>query len=463
MGRQDSGSDSSRELTGQGSVTGSAERSGMGLIPSTALVMGSVVGTGVFMLPAAFAPFGLIALAGFALAAVGATALALTFGALARRIPAQGGPYAYALAAFGPFAGFSAAWFYWITAWVSRAGMVVGWITYVQVFVNRDGDRGLSIAIGLLGLWVPALINLSGIRNIAAVQVVTTFLKFIPLVAISTIGLFFVDWAGLRPFNLSGSSPLSAMVACMALAVFAYLGVETASVAAGRVRNPRRNVPLASLLGTLACSVVYLLSTLVIMGTVSNAALSKANAQPFVLSFDAILGGTWSGYAVAVAAIISGFGACTGWTMVCAEMSKAAADQGLFPKRFAVQSTAGVPAFGIVVSTLLSTLLLAVSYFGQAGVGVFEVVILLAGLSAAVPYLLSALALMKWSGDRGARSATANWRLDGAIATVAAAFSVLIVYGALAAPGTRAKLLVFAAAAWVIGIVIYLSMRRAAR
>ena len=353
MDRPDSGSGTSQGPGSEGGGSGSQNRSEMGLVAATALVMGSVVGTGVFMLPAAFAPFGPISLAGFALAAIGATTLALTFGALARRIPAQGGPYAYALAAFGPFSGFSAAWFYWITAWVSRAGMIVGWITYVQAFVNQGGNRWLSILIGLIGLWVPAWINLSGIKNMVFVQVTTTFLKFIPLVAISTVGLFFIDWASLKPFNLSGGTPRSAIVACMALAVFAYIGVETASVAAGIVRNPRRNVPLASLLGTLACSVVYLLSTLVIMGTVSNAALSRPDAQPFVLSFDAILGGTWSGYLVAVAAVISGFGACTGWTMVCAEMSKAAADEGLFPKRFAVQSAAGVPAFGIIVSTLL--------------------------------------------------------------------------------------------------------------
>lgn len=436
------------------------ERPGMGLIPSTALVMGSVVGTGVFLLPAAFAPYGPISLIGFALAAVGATSLALTFGALARRVPAEGGPYAYARAGFGPLAGFCAAWFYWITAWVSRSGMVVGWIVYVQVFINRDNNFLVSIAIGLVGLWLPALINLSGIKNMVTVQVVTTILKFIPLIVISTVGLFFIDWANLSPFNVSGDAPLSAIVTCMALAVFAYLGVETASVAAGRVRNPRRNVPLASLFGTLACTVVYLLSTLVIMGTVANSALSAPGAQPFVLSFDAMFGGSWAGYAVAIAAIVSGFGAISGWTMVCAEMSKAAADQGLFPKGFARQSTKGVPAFGIVVSTGLSSILLAVSYFGQTGGGVFKVVILLAGLSAAVPYLLSALALIKWSQSKQARLTTPHWKFDGAIATVAAAFSVLIVYGAFSAPGTRVDLLIMAALAWVVGIVIYLRMRR---
>ncbi len=440
----------------EGEATG---RTGLGLVAATALVMGSVIGTGVFVLPVSFAAYGPISLLGFALAAVGAIALALTFGALARRLPARGGPYAYARAAFGPAAGFSAAWFYWITAWVSRSAMVVGWVLYVQVFINKDGNAWFSILIGLVGLWLPAWINLSGVKNMATVQVTTTLLKSIPLVFIS-IGLFFIEPANLKPFIVGGTGPIAAIVATMALAVFAYLGVETASIAAARVRNPRRNVPLASLFGTLACSVVYLLSTFVIMGTVSNSQLRAPGAQPFVLSFDAIFGGSWAGYAVAVAAIISGFGAINGWTMVCAEMSKAAADQGLFPQKFADQSRNGVPAFGIIFSTGLSSVLLVVAYLGQSGAGVFNVVVLLAGLSASVPYFLSALALIKASLNKQARTETSHWRIDGAVATVAGLFSLLIVYGAFTAQDTRWDLLALAVVACLGGLAMYWRMRR---
>lgn len=437
---------------------GGSRRNSMGVTAATALVMGSVIGTGVFMLPVSFAAYGPISLIGFALAAVGAISLALTFGALARRLPKRGGPYAYAREAFGPAAGFSAAWFYWITAWVSRSAMVVGWIIYVETFVNTGHNRIGSIIIGLVGLWLPALINMSGVKNMALVQVVTTILKVIPLVVISIVGLFFIDWSNLHPFNVSGSGPFAAVVACIALAVFAYLGVETASVAAVRVRNPRRNVPLASLLGTLICSAVYLLSTFVILGTVSNASLTTPGAQPFVLSFDAIFHGSFWGYAVAVAAIISGFGAINGWTLVCAEMSKAAADKGLFPARFAVQSRNGVPAFGIVLSTGLASILLVVDYFGQAGAGVFNVVVLLAGLSASVPYLLSALALIKTSLNKQARIQT-DWRFDGAVATIAGVFSLVIIYGAFTAEETRLDLFILAVLAAVGGLLMYLRMR----
>lgn len=432
----------------------------IGLIPATALVVGSIVGTGIFLLPASFAPYGPISLIAFGLAAIGAVALALMFGALSRRMPADGGPYAYARAAFGNAPGFFSAWSYWITAWAGNAAIVVAWIAYVQVFVNTSAAVIGSIIIGLVGLWIPALINLLGVQQMAVVQVVTTVLKFIPLIIISTVGLFFIDWSYFSPFNLSGAAPLSVIVTTMALAVFSFLGVETASVAAGKVRNPKRNVPLASLLGTLAAAIVYLLSTFVIFGTVTNSELQSEGSQPFVDAFNNMFGGSWAGYAVAVAAIISGFGALNGWTMICAEMPLAASREGLFPKAFSRISSRGVPAYGIVASTGLASLLMVFSYFGQTGAGVFNIMILLSGLTAAVPYLFSAVALMKWSARRNERRPGANWVWEGAIATIGMGFSALIIYGSFTDSATQLQLAAMTVVAFVLGLVMYLFMRR---
>lgn len=434
---------------------------GMGLGAAAALVMGSIIGTGVFLLPASLASFGTISLVAFVFTAIGAIALAQMFGVLSKRMPADGGPYAYSRAAFGNATGFFNAWSYWITAWAGNSAIVVAWVVYVEVFINTGHNKLISIVIGFVGLWLPAVINLTGVKNMASVQIVTTVIKFIPLVIISTVGLFFIDWSYLTSsWNISGKGPLAAIVTTMALAVFSYLGVETASVAAGKVRNPRRNVPLASLFGTLACTVVYLLSTLVIFGTVPNSELTADGAQPFTLSFNAMFGGTWAGYAVAVAAIISGLGALNGWTMICAEMPYAAANEGLFPARFATNSSRGVPAFGIIASTLLATALMVFSYMGQAGADVFNLMILLAGLTAAVPYLFSAMALIKWSFKADQRTPGANWRFDGAVAIVGMLFSALIIYGSFTDSSTAMSLIVLTGIVFVIGLGLYLYMRR---
>src|SRR3954452_16445101 len=152
---------------------------GLGLSAATALVVGSIVGVGIFNLPTSLASYGPISLVSMGLTTIGAVALAMLFAALSRRLPAGGGPYAYARVAYGNRTGFANAWSYWITAWAGNAAIAVGWVLYVEVFINKGHDKLFSILLVLVGLWLPALINLSGVKNIGSVQVVTTIVKFI--------------------------------------------------------------------------------------------------------------------------------------------------------------------------------------------------------------------------------------------------------------------------------------------
>ena len=166
-----------------------AKTSRLSLPQSTSLVMGSIIGVGIFSLPYAIASYGPISLVAMGLATVGAVALAFMFAVLSRRIPAEGGPYAYARAAFGNGFGFSQAWLYWITAWAGNAAIAVGWVFYVEKFVNKGGSTLGGIVIALVGLWIPAAVNLSGVRNMGVFQLWTTVLKFIPLALMATVGL----------------------------------------------------------------------------------------------------------------------------------------------------------------------------------------------------------------------------------------------------------------------------------
>jgi APA family basic amino acid/polyamine antiporter len=417
-----------------GSIAPSTDEGGgrrFGVGTASALVAGSVIGTGVFALPSALAVFGPISLVAFVLVTIGAVALALVFRGLAARLPGTGGPYVYARDAFGEFAGFLIAWSYWITAWAGNAAIVVAWVGYVEVFWNTGHEVGWSIVIALTGLWLPALVNLAGLRSIAAFQVVTTVLKFIPLLFMATVGLLFINSANFGDFNTSGTSWLGAISAAGAIALFSYLGIETASVAAGRVRDPERNVGRATVLGTLACAAVYLLGTVTVFGTVAHDDLVGSTA-PFSDSADAIFGGQWAGATVAVAAVVSGFGALVGWTLIVAEMPRAAARDGLFPARFAGQSRAGVPAFGIVVSTMLASGLTVVSFtsFEQ----VFVTVVLLSVLTSVIPYLLSAAAQLYWLLTDGRRLGVGHLVRDVVVSGIALAFG----FWALAGSGYQA-------------------------
>lgn len=402
----------------------------LGLPASTALVMGSIIGVGIFSLPYAVASYGPISLVAMGLATVGAVALAFMFSVLSRRIPAEGGPYGYARAAFGNGFGFSQAWLYWITAWAGNAAIAVGWVFYVEKFLNKGGSTWGSILIALVGLWIPAAINLTGVRNMGVFQVWTTVLKFVPLALMATVGLFFIKAGNFTPWNTSGDTSLSAVGGAMAICLFSYLGVETAAVAAGKVRNPRRNVPRSTIYGTLASAGVYLLSLVAVFGIMPASALAQSrNQASYSAAADAIAGGTWLGYLVAAAVVISGIGALNGWTMICAEMPLAAAKDGLFPAAFgALSSRKGVPTFGIISSTALASVAVVISYVGASGATVFTTLVLMTGITAAIPYAASALAQLKWRLHDRSLSHTPHFALDVGVALIALVMSLAFVW-----------------------------------
>ncbi len=436
----------------------------LGLPQSTALVMGSIIGVGIFSLPYAIASYGPISLVAMALATVGAVALALMFAVLSRRVPAEGGPYAYARAAFGNGFGFSQAWLYWITAWAGNAAIVVGWVFYVEKFVNKGGSTAGSIVIALVGLWIPAAVNLTGVRNMGVLQLWSTVLKFVPLALMATVGLLFIKAGNFTPWNTSGDTNLSAIGAAMAICLFSYLGVETAAVAAGKVRNPQRNVPKSTIYGTLASAVVYLLSLIAVFGILPAATLAQdSNKASYSAAADSIAGGSWLGYLVAIAVIISGIGALNGWTMICAEMPLAAAKDGLFPKMFGSLSRNGVPAFGIISSTALASVAVVISYLGSSGATVFTTLVLMTGITSAIPYAASALAQLKWRLTDNQKGHTPHFVLDVGVATVALVMSAAFVWYSRNSGADWYVVwgpFLMAGGAALLGIPVYLSQRK---
>ena len=259
-------------------AAGPPERS-IGLVSATGLVIGSIIGIGVFTMPAVLASAGTSSLLVLAVVAIGAMLLAVLFGQLTRRVPnSAGGLYAYARYEFGDFAGFVTGWSYWISSWAGDAAIVASWVFYVDaLFAIKPAWWG-NWGIALLGLWVPAIVNLAGIRQMAWFQNLTVVLKFLPLLLVGVAGWFFVRAANFGPFNASGGSLYSAIGIAAGVALFSFIGVEVAAITAKRVRNPRRNVGRASVLGTGACAILYLLVSAAVMGLVPHRALVRSEA-----------------------------------------------------------------------------------------------------------------------------------------------------------------------------------------
>ncbi|MEV8526318.1 amino acid permease [Streptomyces sp. NPDC052000] len=398
-----------------------------GLPIATALVMGNIIGGGIFLLPASVAPFGTISLVAFGVLTIGAIALALVFGRLAERHPQTGGPYVYAREAFGDFAGFLAAWSYWITTWVSNAALAVAAVGYLDVLIPVQHSKTATITAALLLQWLPALANLAGTRYVGAIQLVSTVLKFAPLLLVAVGGLFFFDPANLGPFQAGGQSGFGAISASAAILLFSYLGVESAAVSAGEVRDPRRNVGRATILGTLGAAVIYLLGTLSVFGTVPHDKLTASTA-PFTDAVNSMFGGSWGGTAVALAALVSMVGALNGWTLLSAQTPYAAAKDGLFPKVFA-QKKRGVPTVGVLVTAVLASFLTVYSYTAGSK-GVFETLVLVTTFTATVPYLLSTAAQIYFlASGRSERVHRSRLVRDAVLATGAFGFSMWLVAG----------------------------------
>ncbi|MGO4463605.1 amino acid permease [Streptomyces sp. M-16] len=422
-----------------------------GLPIAICLVMGNIIGGGIFLLPASVAPFGTISLVAFAVLTAGAIALALVFGRLAERHPQTGGPYVYVRAAFGDFAGFLAAYSYWITTWVSNAALAVAAVGYLGVLFPAVGAHRWSMCLAALAVqWLPALANLAGTRYVGAVQLVATVLKLAPLLLVAVGGLFFFDPANLGPFRTTDQSPVGAVSASAAILLFSYLGVESAAVSAGEVRDPARNVGRATILGTAGAAVVYLLGTLSVFGLVAHEKLVSSQA-PFSDAVNAVFGGTWGGTAVAGAAVISMVGALNGWTLLSAQTPYAAARDGLFPKVFETKKR-GVPVVGVLVTAVLASALTVYNYTAGSA-GVFEMLVLVTTFTATVPYLLSTAAQLYFlASGRSERVRRGQLVRDAVLAGLAFAFSMWLVAGSGYAAVYQGVLFLFA------GVLFYALM-----
>ncbi|MEU1571693.1 amino acid permease [Streptomyces collinus] len=429
-----------------------APRRTFGLAAATALVMGNIIGGGIFALPATVAPYGTVSLLAFLVLSVGAVLLALLFGKLARRSPVTGGLYVYPRDAFGEFAGFLSAWSYWTMCWVSIAALAVAVVGYVDVLIPLHGNHALQALVALAALWLPAAANFAGTRWVGTVQVVSTILKFVPLLLLATVGLFFVDADNFGPFNASGQSVSGALAASAALLLYSFLGVESAAVSAGEVRDPERTVGRASVLGTLASALVYVLGTIAVFGLVPHDRLVDSGA-PFADAVNAITGSGWGGTAIALVAVASITGCLNGWILMAAQMPYAAARDGLFPAPFARLGKGGVPGFGVWACAVLGTLLIGLNYTAGPDT-TFRVLVLITTFTGCVPYLLSAAAQLYWlaRGTR-ARVRPAGLARDLTVAALSFGFSFWLIAGAGYAAVYQGVLFLFA------GIPVYVWLR----
>ena len=423
----------------------------MGLWMAVALVIGNMVGSGIFLLPASLAQAaGPVSIVGWVFTGVGAMLLALVFARLGRTFPRTGGPYAFARRAFGDFIGFQTAWGYWIAAWAGNAAITVAFVGYLAVFwPHLEHDNLLAALVGIGVIWFLTGVNSLGVKQGAQVQVVTTVLKFIPLAVIAIVGLFFIHTKNLTPFSPHGT--WKAISAAAPLTLWAFIGLESATVTAEEVKDPERNIPRATIYGTLAATIVYIIGTISVMGVIPTHTLANSTS-PFADAAGAMFGGAWN-KVFALVAMAATFGALNGWIMLQGRVPLAAAEDGLFPSIFArVHGKNRTPVWGLVISSVLLTGLMLTNYT-KGLVSAFTFVILLATLTTLVPYAYAAAAQAYLYFTEPELFDRRQFAKDTIIATLAFVYSVWAITGSGKDVIAKGFVLLLA------GIPVYVGMR----
>ncbi|MEE4450166.1 amino acid permease [Novosphingobium resinovorum] len=388
----------------------------LGLVAAMALVMGNMIGSGVFLLPASLAPFGWNAVAGWVVTTAGAMVLAYVFARLTRALPDAGSPSGFVSAAFGATAGFFISWIYLVSIWTTVATIAVAAVSYLSAITPGLAGAPFRPALAALGLvWLTALVNLRGVRAAGGFQVVTMALKVVPLLVVIVIAALLLGRgeAHILPVDAVPVTPGSVNAAAT-LTLWALLGFESASIAAARVRDPEVNIARATLWGTALTGALYLLvcSAIALLLPMAVAAASPAPFATFVARY-------WNGTAAAlvtVFAVVSCIGALNGWTLLEAEMSRDMAARRLLPRWFAATDAAGTPRRALLVSTGIATLFVVMNG-SRSMQGLFEYLLLLSTSATLWLYLACAMAAWKLRVCRpfaAIGAAYALWTLWGA-------------------------------------------------
>jgi len=363
----------------------------IGLFPATMLVAGNMIGAGIFMMPTIMASIGGIATLGWLVTVPGAFIMGYLFARLGQIRPKAGGPYAYARESLGDFGGFQCNLLYWFSNVIANIAIAVSITGYLTVFVPALRNPYLGACSTVLMIWLSAVLNMIGPRLVTRFETLTTLLGVGPIALVGIGGWFFFDPQLFRSgWNTAGIGEVHAISSAVSIMFWAFMGVESASVAAGVVENPERNVARATLLGVLIAAAVYVLSTTAIMGIIPNNELRHSSAPFADAAMRAI--GPVGAVLITVCAIMKASGCLGGWTLINAETALATARDGLFPALFAHTDSRGVPVRGLAIVAAFMTVIVFFTLSPTAG----EAFMVLADISVLLvltPYIFAAVSV----------------------------------------------------------------------
>jgi basic amino acid/polyamine antiporter, APA family len=394
-----------------------------------ALVVGNMIGSGVFLLPASLAPYGLNSVFGWLFTATGAVLLAIVFAQLARIYPQAGGPYLYPRVAFGECCGFVMAWGYWMSVWVGNAAIAIGSVAYLAELVPAiKTTQGAPALVSVALIWILTYVNWRGVKHMGVFQLVTTVLKLMPLLAVILLAFLLLGRGDASVIKIEPQPfTISATTAAAILTLWPLLGLESATVPAENVIDPERNIPRSTLWGTIVTALIYVIACSAVILLIPGSQLKDSSA-PFA-DVMRLFWGDRAASVLALFAFISGFGALNGWILIQGEMPRVLAKEKIFPQIFAHESRYRTPDYSLFITSALVTIVMLMNYSGSM-VSVFTFIILVATSAYLVMYLFCSLAALKlaWRGDLGLAGRRLVWLL--VVAMLGALYSAWTLWGA---------------------------------
>ncbi|WP_066875326.1 APC family permease [Clostridium mediterraneense] len=396
----------------------------MGLFMATALVISNMVGAGILMLPATLAGVAgpgatLIA---WVLTGIGALILALTFANLGSKIPKNGGIYEYSRMAYGSFGGFMSAWLYWNGTWIGNASMFVVITTYLgAVFPILVDNHLISFLFSSAILWICTLINIRGTKFVGSITTALTVFKIILFGAFIIIAFMGFNSANLTPMFPQGKG-IGTIPIAAGITLWAFMGLETASVTGGEIKNPERNIKLSTIFGMLISAGLYIVISFAAMGAMNQTQLANSTAPISDIISKVLKVGNLSFISVFIA--ISVFGTALGWLLSTARVSQAAGEDGVFPKAFSkIHPKYGTPHVSLIIGGVLVNIILVMNFTSGLS-GAYSFIVLLATLSYLPVYAFTAIAEIILMAKGKRRASVKNYSLLVIRALIAFVFCI---------------------------------------
>lgn len=403
----------------------------LGLMAATAIVVGNMMGSGIFTSPQSLAQVSspAISILAWVITGLGSVFLALSFANLGSKYPSTGGPIVYTHKAFGEFPAFLVAWTFWIGSWIGNAAIITAIIRYLTPFFPMLSENGLlSFGVSSLILWLFTYINIKGVKEAGFIGIITTILKLGVILVFMLIAIWGFNPEYLGTYSSPEATGLGALPAAIAVTLWSFVGLESAAISGGEIKNPEKNIKLSTILGTIFAALIYILLSVLAMGGLPQDVLATSDA-PLSSIINNITGANWGGAFISLGVVISAAGATSGWILTTARAAYAAGEDNLFPKFFSkIHKKHATPVVALIVSGICTNVLLGLNYVSSL-TEAFDFMINLATLSFIPAYALTACAEIILTIKKQHKITFGRFMKHAFFSLLAFAYSIYVIYG----------------------------------